>query len=185
MFISPKVAISEGWITGINDEALQVQPNAIDFTLDNLFAINHMNLFVISEDKADKQMRGGYPIEVANTDKAGKEFWTLSPNETYDGLSNIRVNLPEGVACQLIVRSTFNRNGIFLTSGLYDSGYEGNIGFALHNRSGMASVQKGVRVGQIIFVRSDSEGMYAGGWNHAEGTHWSEGENAAPDGVAH
>jgi len=57
MFINPRIAIQEGWITGIADEETQVQPNALDFTLDKVFVIEERNEFVISE--AGKKMRGG------------------------------------------------------------------------------------------------------------------------------
>lgn len=173
MIINPKTAIEQGWITGIRDVEKQVQPNAIDYTLDHIFTINHHNIAVISEDKSLTQMRGGDRLEISNHTSDGKSWWTLSAHEVYDGLSDIAVNLPEGVACTLIVRSTFNRNGLYITSGLYDSGYKGPIGFALHNRSGLTSVEVGVRVGQIIFHASEDNGLYAGGWNHEVGTHWS------------
>jgi len=173
MFINPKVAIENGWISGIVSEEKQVQPNAIDFTLDRLFTINHQNTFVISEE--GKQMRGGIEHNPIIDRATGNEFWKLD-HGVYDGMSNMFVKVPEGVAVQLIIRSTFNRNGLFLTSGLYDSGFEGHIGFALHNRSGEARIGVGTRVGQIIFVHSDNATTYAGGWNHEEGTHHSEKE---------
>jgi deoxycytidine triphosphate deaminase len=172
MFISPKVAIENGWVTGITNEDKQVQPNAIDFTIDHLYTISNRNEFVISEN--EKQMRGGKQISPEPDVTSTEEWWYIEPNTSYDGMSNIHVKLPEGVAAQLIIRSTFNRNGIFLTSGLYDSGYEGAIGFALHNNSGRARIAPGTRIGQLIFVKSDSEGMYAGGYNHKKGTHWRQ-----------
>ena len=169
MYINPRTAIQQGWITGITDLKKQVQPNAIDFTLDKLFSINYQNTFIISEE--GKQMRGG-DERIAVPDRAsGEEFWLLSGSTVYDGMSNIIVDLPEGVACELIIRSTLNRNGLFLTSGLYDSGFKGHIGFAIHNRSGDAKIGVGTRVGQIKFVASDSAGVYAGGYNHKEGSY--------------
>lgn len=174
MLINPNTAIQEGWIQGVTNPELQVQPNAIDFTVDDLYHIGHHDLCVISEDKSERQMRSSAPVDVSHVGEDGREWWTLSPNMVYDGLSKIYVDLPEGIACSLIIRSTFNRNGMFLTSGLYDSGYQGRIGFALHNRSGMAQIQRGVRVGQILFMPSDAAKMYAGGWNHSADTHWNE-----------
>ena len=170
MFINPKTAIEEGWVTGITNPEVQVQPNAIDFTLDHLFSIDDQP-FIISE--AGKTMRGGSPMEISVVDSV--EYWNLRGGRVYDGMSDIYVDLPEGVAAQLIIRSTLNRNGLFLTSGLYDSGYKGHLGFAIHNRANeRALIAPGTRVGQVIFVSSDSAGMYAGGWNHEAGTHYSE-----------
>jgi deoxycytidine triphosphate deaminase len=182
MFINPKLAIAEGWITGIADEEKQVQPNAIDFTLDRLFSI-HDNTFHISE--GGKKMRGGEEVYPILDRRENVEFWRLNAHSVYDGMSNIYVKVPEGVAAMLIIRSTFNRNGIFLTSGLYDSGFEGHIGFAIHNRSTSAFIAPGTRIGQIIFIPSDSAGLYAGGWNHEEGTHHSDKYPDRAGGVFH
>lgn len=183
MYINPKTAIENGWITGVTDPDKQIQPNAIDFTLDKLFQIGEAE-FVISEE--GKQMRNSWQIEAApdRGQDSDLAFWTIEPNSVYDGMSNIAVDLPEGVACELIIRSTLNRNGIFLTSGLYDSGYKGAIGFALHNRGALAKIAVGTRVGQIKFVSSDSAGLYAGGYNHEAGTHWTDNETEEFDASA-
>jgi hypothetical protein len=66
-----------------------------------------------------------------------------------------------------------NRNGVFLLSGLYDAGFSGSIGFIIYNMAGQALIGVGTRVGQIIFARSDSAGLYAGGYNTDPGQHWS------------
>ena len=179
MFIDPRTAIREGWVSGIHDKEKQVQPNAIDFTLERLFTIRH-EPFIISE--YGKVMRNNTEL-VPTIDRrqkvtTGEELYFWSINEgAFDGMSDVYVNLPEGVAAMLIIRSTFNRNGLFLTSGLYDSGFKGHLGFILHNRvPGTAKIAKGTRIGQVIFVASESAGMYAGGWNHEQGTHFTESE---------
>lgn len=176
MLISPKTAFESGWIKHSKyatyeewEAASLIGPNAIDFTIDDLFSISEDKPFIISEES--KTMRGGdkvLPVE---------GYWELNGHTAYDGLSSIYVDLPEGIACELIIRSTFNRNGVFLTSGLYDSGYKGSIGFGIHNRSGKAFIAPGTRIGQIKFVSSDKGGLYKGGWNHAEGEHWSKSTN--------
>lgn len=179
MYINPKDAIENGWITHPDCKVIEdwkqrkfLCPNAIDFTLDKLFSINYQNMFIISED--GKQMRGG-DEKIAAPDRAtGKEFWLLSGSTAYDGMSSMYVTVPEGVVCELIIRSTFNRNGIFLTSGIYDSGFEGNLGMVIHNNSGTAKIAVGTRIGQIKFLVSDSNGKYAGQYNTEKGQHWSE-----------
>lgn len=167
MFINPQTAIDSGWITGITNPDTQIQPNATDFTLDKLYTIDKEKPFIISEEA--KTMRGGKELF---TDS--EQNWLIPANTTMDGQSNVFVDIPEGVAALLIIRSTFNRNGIFLTSGLYDSGFKGHVAFAIHNRSDYAIVKQGTRIGQIIFVESNSQGTYSGGYNHAIGTHHSE-----------
>lgn len=173
MLINPKEAIEKGWIKGLVDPEKQIQPNAIDFTLDKLFAIDPCTPFFLSEKS--KQMRKFVEMEPKSyPDANGELAWHLRYGTAYDGMSNMYVEVPEGVAVKLIIRSTLNRNGIFLTSGLYDSGFKGNIGFILHNRGGEAYIAPGTRVGQIEFYKSDSAGLYAGGYNTSEGKHFTE-----------
>lgn len=181
MFINPQHAIKQGWIKGIIDEFVQIQPNAIDFTLDRLFYSNEDD-FIISKDpknpgKELKQMRTMTEVSSVLDRRSGVNFYHLRSNSAYDAMSNVYVEIPVGVAAQLIIRSTFNRNGLFLTSGLYDSGFKGHIGFALHNRSGIAKIEVGTRIGQIMFIESANAGTYKGGWNHSEGTHFTEKTN--------
>lgn len=179
MFINPKTAIERGWIKGdITDT--HIQPNAIDFTLDRVFFINPIGSCAITE--FGKRMRPQqevtvlpikrqlYDIPNAPDDLYG---WNLEQG-SWDCMSDFYVEVPPGVAAYLIIRSTFNRNGLFITSGLYDSGFKGHIGFVLHNLLGHTTIQQGTRVGQIIFVSSENAGVYAGGWNHEQGTHHSE-----------
>lgn len=161
MFISPKTAMNEGWITGVTNNP---SPNAIDFTLDQLYSINKNDTFYLSNDS--KKMRGQQEIF---TDSANN--WIIPEHSVCDGQSSMYVEIPEGVAALLIIRSSLSRNGIYLTSGIYDSLFKGHIGFALHNRSGPAVIEKGTRVGQIIFIESDNHGVYAGGYNHKIGSH--------------
>lgn len=165
MIISPQTAIDNGWISGVE---FNPSPNAIDFTLDRLFTIDHTQSFVINNET--KTMRGGDEFSPDQNNN-----WNLDRHTVYDGQSDMFVDIPDGVVASLIIRSTFNRNGIFLTSGLYDTGFQGHIAFALHNRSGHAVIERGVRVGQIMFMTADSHGQYAGGYNHARGTHHTEG----------
>lgn len=177
MFINPREAIGKGWVTGIHNDN-QVQPNAIDFTLDRVFYIRGRDSFVISEE--GKQMRSVVEadpvLDRRYKEQTGKELYFWHLREPFiDGTSDVYVDLPEGVAAMLVIRSSFSRNGIFLTSGLYDSGFKGHLGFLLHNRApGLFSVAKGTRVGQVMFVRADSAKLYGGGWSHEEGTHYSE-----------
>jgi deoxycytidine triphosphate deaminase len=172
MFINPKTAIQEGWIKGDITTA-NIQPNAIDFTVDRMFQLNVASDFILCEQYKD--MRNSFEIfpsaEVITSTEPPQSnmFWNLQMG-VYDALSNFYVEVPEGVAAYLIVRSTLNRNGLFVTSGLYDSGFIGHIGFAIHNNGGPAYIAPGTRVGQIIFVESQNVGTYAGGYNHIQGT---------------
>jgi deoxycytidine triphosphate deaminase len=181
MIIDPRIAIEEGWVTGIANPEKQVQPNAIDFTADRAFRIDFKPFYVSEEQKV---MRGSVPAArrtVSGTSPhdplcqvEGNQAWLLSTSGTYrslDILSDMFVKLPEGVAAQLIIRSTLARNGLILRSGLYDSGFEGHIGCVIHNLHNWdAYIAPGTRVGQIFFVEAGTSGMYSGSYNHDEGT---------------
>lgn len=170
MFINPKIAIEQGWITGIRDPEKQVQPNAIDFTLDHLKEVDRDTLPLISE--AGKKMRGVWDVY-----PAADGNWVVERGIVYDGTSDAYVTLPDGVAALLFTRSTFARNGVFIISGLYDTGYKGHIGFTMYSFAGPRTlVQPGVRVGQIAFVEASAAKTYAGGWNHEAGTHYTQGK---------
>jgi deoxycytidine triphosphate deaminase len=167
MFINPKFAIEQGWIKGIRNPDKQIQPNAIDFTLDILKQVGHLPGWAhLSE--TDKSMRPLSNVEL------GQRGWTLDVGNVYDGTSDMYVEVPEGVAAVLYTRSTLARNGVFLLSGLYDSGYKGHIGFTMYPIGGDIMIEPGTRVGQIAFLSAESAKMYAGGWNHEAGTHYNE-----------
>ena len=170
MFINPKHAIQEGWVTfpeWMSEDFKQkcIQPNALDFTIDRLFSIKPTDRFTISE--TTKTMR-------LNEEVHPGSYWDLGPG-CYDAMSDFYVNVPEGVAAWLITRSTFNRNGTFIQSGLYDSGFKGNCGFVIYNIGGLTSIAPGTRIGQLIFVKSEDSGkLYAGGYNTEAGQHWTD-----------
>lgn len=172
MFINPKVAIEKGWIKGIKDPAKQVQPNAIDFTLDKVFWQDQRPARVSEVGKTMRDL-----IEMPVSD-AG--FWTLAEQRVFDGTSDVYVDVPEGVAAILYTRSTFARNGVFIMSGLYDTGYKGNIGFTIYTPGGAIDIAPGTRIGQIAFIAAQNAGAYAGGYNHEAGQHWTQRESSVP-----
>lgn len=136
-------------------EEKQVQPNAVDIKIDKLFAIKHDEVFHINEDI--KQHRGSVEIQ---PDEFGN--FELEPGTSYEFLAEGTVSVGEGEAGFVITRSTLNRNGLFLTSGLYDSGYEGVMAGVIHNNSGKAIIQKGTRVGQMLIWEAEALHNYDG-----------------------
>ena len=133
----------------------QVQPNAVDIKLDKLYEINRDNAFSIDEQQ--KVHRGS--IEVFPNEQG---YFELAPGSTYEFLAEGTVAIGEGEAGFIITRSTLNRNGVFLTSGLYDSGYHGVMAGAIHNVSGYTKIAKGTRVGQMIIWEAEALHNYDG-----------------------
>lgn len=172
MFINPRFAIQQGWITVPNKYTdrieTHIQPNAIDITLDRLFRIDDSMNMSVPHFSEVIESRKSMPrfIEV------DPPVFTLGTNVLYDVLSDWYVRLPTGVAAMLFIRSSFSRCGVRLSSGLYDSGYNGAVGFTLVNHGIPFVTEAGTRVAQIAFFNADAAKMYEGGWNHAEGTDW-------------
>lgn len=132
-----------------------VQPNAVDLRLDKIFEIND-SPFILSEEQ--KLHRGSTLIE---PDVDG--YFRLKQGSYEITFQNI-VTIAEGDAGFVITRSTLNRNGVFITSGLYDSGYEGVMAGALHVTSGRFDVKRGTRLGQFLLFDAEALSMYDGSY---------------------
>lgn len=175
MIISPVTAVESGWVTwnnNIDSIDKYIQPNALDFDCASIFFLDDRHPAYLSEDrKVMRRLVQQFPQHMPDQDEL---FWHLHNNQCYDFTSNFHVKLPAGVAARLIIRSTLNRCGVFLTSGLYDSGFDGHIAGMLRIQGGDFNLAPNTRIGQIEFVRSEDSGkLYAGGYNHKAGTHWT------------
>lgn len=131
-----------------------VQPNAIDLRLDKVFKVKE-DLFQISNE--EKKHRGTeYEVK---PDPDG--YFNLEPGHYEVVMENI-IHVGENEAGWVITRSTLNRNGLFLTSGLYDSGYHGVMAGVLHVTIGAARIKKGTRIGQYLSFDAEALHSYDG-----------------------
>ncbi len=145
---------------GIGDDKDAIQPNAFDFRVMEVFAFETPFFKLTADDK--KTHRQTRRLEV-NRDNC----WVL-PAGSYSVLTNIECTIAEGEAGWLIPRSTLNRNGVFLTSGLYDSGFNNTVGCTLHVTPGCVfTLEKGARIGQFLIVSAETLKMYDGSYNKA------------------
>ena len=146
---------TQSTLTNLKPE--DIQPNAVDLRVDKIFSMSHLNTFTIGEEngKEVKQHRGSLELY---TDDNG--YWFLNPGSYEIVMENI-INVGSNEAGWVITRSTLNRNGLFITSGLYDSGYNGVMAGALHVTS-PARIKKGTRVGQFLLFKSQALKKYDG-----------------------
>ena len=142
---------SRSSLTNVQDG--DVQPNACDLRLGRVFRIKQ-NYFEISNNH--KVHRGSEEI-FPNED----DYYDLAPG-TYEVIMENVINVGENEAGWVITRSTLNRNGLFITSGLYDSGYHGAMAGVLHVTTAPARIKKGTRIGQYISFESESLHLYDG-----------------------
>ena len=129
------------------------QPNAVDLRVDKMFRLKD-ETFVITD--TEKTHRGSEEI---NVDK--NNMLCLEPG-VYEIIMENIVQVPEGYAGWVITRSTLNRNGGHITSGLYDAGYNGVMAGLLHVAHGPAAIEKGARVGQFLLFEAETLSMYDG-----------------------
>ena len=132
------------------------QPNAVDLRVKKIFEINKKSPFTISEE--GKTHRGSTEVQ------PDEEGWFNLERGTYEIIMENVVSVGEGYAGFVITRSTLNRNGLFITSGLYDSGYHGVMAGCLHVRVGRAKIKKGTRVGQFLLFEAETLSMYDGSY---------------------
>lgn len=138
---------------------VQVQPNAVDLKLDKVFeTVDGTDAyFKISED--DKHHRLKREIQ-----PDAKGYFRLDQGKTYEVQFEGIVTIGPDEAGWVITRSTLNRNGLFLTSGLYDSGYSGAMAGALHNLGGYSFIKKGTRIGQFLLFKAQALHAYNGSY---------------------
>jgi deoxycytidine triphosphate deaminase len=139
-------------LTNVQPE--DVQPNAVDLRLGKVFKILP-NEFMLSEE--GKTHRGSVEVQ----DIGG--YWHLEPG-TYEVVMENIIDVGADEAGWVITRSTLNRNGVFITSGLYDSGYHGVMAGAMHVTTGPFRVKKGTRVGQFLLFKAESLHKYDGSY---------------------
>ena len=138
-----------------NVEQTDIQPNAVDLRVDKIFKVSTKE-FVISE--SGKEHRGSEEIE------PDMDGWFYLEEGHYEVVMKNMVNVGHNEAGFVITRSTLNRNGLFLTSGLYDTGYAGVMAGMLHVTIGPARIKQGTRIGQYLNFEAESIKVYDGSY---------------------
>ena len=129
------------------------QPNAVDLRLGKVMKISD-NVFTIDEDH--KAHRGSTEYEPWEDG-----YYYLYPG-SYEVIMENIVDVAEGEAGFVITRSTLNRNGVYLTTGLYDSGYNGVMAAVMHVTCGLMRIKPGTRIGQYLCFDAETLSMYDG-----------------------
>lgn len=134
-------------------QAKDVQPNAVDLRLGKVYRITD-NEFTIDEDQ--KIHRGSQELI---TDPEG--YYYLKPGH-YEVIMENEIHVGSDEAGFVITRSTLNRNGCFLTSGLYDTGYNGVMAGVLHVNCGPMRIKPSTRIGQYLNWKAEALSEYDG-----------------------
>ena len=138
-------------------EKNQIQPNAVDLRLKNVFRILPTEFYISDDRKQHRKTEQIWPDLLTEFHLESGQSYQFDCLET--------VTIPNGYAGWLIARSTLNRNGIFITSGLYDSGFNNTVGGVMHIRGGPARIANRTRIAQFIYAEAETVGMYDGDYN--------------------
>ena len=136
-----------------NVEKGDVQPNAVDLRLGKIFKINSKDFMI---DEEQKVHRGSVEIKPKEDG-----YYHLAPG-CYEVIMENKITVGEGEAGFVITRSTLNRNGVFLTSGLYDSGYDGVMAGVMHVNVSKMLIKPGTRIGQYLSFMAETLHLYDG-----------------------
>lgn len=148
---------TESNLSGVQEK--DVQPNAVDLRLDRVFKIGYhpsgTGEFILTDDS-----KTHYNITEVFAGENG--FFSLMPREHYQIVFENEISVGENECGWVIPRSTLVRNGLSITTGLYDSGYKGKMVACLHTSCGIAKIQKGCRVAQYLCFDAEMLHKYDG-----------------------
>jgi len=137
-------------------EHTDIQPNATDLRLGDVYRINTSEFCI---DEESKKHRGSVKIQ------PGSDGYYRLGVGSYEVVMVNNIKVGTGEAGFVITRSTLNRNGVFLTSGLYDSGYSGVMAGVMHVTTGSMKIKPNTRIGQYIMWNSEMIGSgYSGSY---------------------
>jgi deoxycytidine triphosphate deaminase len=93
-------------------------------------------------------------------------FYNLEAGRCYSFECKEVVNIPVGMCAMLVGRSSLNRRGCNVFSGLYDSGYHGRVGGTLRSLVPL-KLAEDFAILQIVFMQSEGTRMYKGQYQHS------------------
>jgi len=156
MIVNPKQAVDDGVITNVGDG--QVQQNGIDIRIDRMYRVRGSAYLGI----AKKLMPNFDEVHPRKNAETGEWVFDLSPEQSYVFDAVEVVDMPENLMALIVTRSTLNRCGIRVTSGVWDSGFRGTLGGFINTGSIPAFIERGSRIAQVVFYNADSASMYNG-----------------------
>ena len=140
-----------------NFEENQIQPNAVDLKIKQVSLITGGKVCLVGNIKQHAERVAIKPN--------GDGHYILTEGK-YDILFDGKVVVGDSEAGFLITRSSLNRNGITISSGLYDTGYNSVIGGVLHVPSNTTLiVGKNERLAQFLLFDADTLHNYDGVYN--------------------
>ncbi len=133
-----------------------MQPNAVDLRVKKISKIGP-GVQILAEDKAACRHR---PLGLI-TPSLEDGFYDLWPGQYQVQLGDEVSMGPDEVGI-VIPRSSLVRNGNFITTGLYDSGYTGPMIACLHVTCTILKLELDARVAQFLVFKAEALNQYSG-----------------------
>lgn len=158
MFIHPLGKNTRTTVSNLNDDC--IQPNAVDLEVAKMFKMKDTTPEVMI--LKNKTVHGEFEdVHERLTNKPN--HFRLEPGCFYQFETNHYVEIGEGEVGWIIGRSSLIRNGMMVTSGVYDAGFRGNVGGVIFNLGPYSTtIEVGARIGQLLLAESDSVKKYEG-----------------------
>ncbi len=150
-------------LTNVNQK--DIQPNAVDLRVGRVFQINPTTFSIKEEFMYDKDEYVEGKLHRGTVQIALQQdgCWHLEPG-SYEIIMTNHITIGPDEAGWVITRSTLNRNGVFITSGLYDSGYSGVMAGVMHVTTGKFILGHNTRVGQFLLFKAEMLNLYSGSY---------------------
>lgn len=132
----------------------QWQPNSIDLTVESISLIEGTGKVLV--DKVELPTT----VEVCTIKQGTLNVFNLSPG-VYSVMFAEWVKVPKNMCACIICRSSLNRCGSFITTGLYDSGFNNKIG-AILRVARPIQIERGARIATIYFMTAAAMKQYTG-----------------------
>lgn len=134
----------------------QIQPNGVDLTVGTLKKMKyHPGL------KDDKYTEPNF-VEADRVEPDGD--YVMYGDKSYKVVYGEKITIPNNHIGIVFPRSRLLRSCIHLNTALWDSGYSG-IGEGALFSNGTATIEDGMRIGQMCFVRASNYKSYDGNFN--------------------
>lgn len=102
-------------------------------------------------------------IQQVGIDLTVSEPVFLNKGDSINILLNETIKLPADMYATFHQRSSYSRKGIFMTTGIYDPGYEGSLGCTIYNMGNVEIlIPANERVGQLMVFKADAASSYNG-----------------------
>lgn len=159
MVLDGRTILDKHYVTlsdAVVDADSQVQPNGIDLRLARLYEV---------QGKVQVPTEGKVLHDLTIAELKPKENWFRlkpSPGTLYYADFLEKIAVPAGWCATLITRSSLVRSGVDVVSGLWDSGFEGQLGCCLRFQAPI-TIEWGARLCQVMFHDSKFNGhLYNG-----------------------